>query len=315
MRDYARYEGKSCFFILLSILDGFGKFFKSLVIIVLPNMKSFVFTIFLLPFFAFAYPGHHARQLSASPIPTTANATVTILRTTEEAIAIATICPAGSAASNGSFNSIFSTTNITSSSAANATIVDTISATPTVETLTETGIDGCSTLYTPATTPFCHTTLSGMGQIPITVTECTQLVTFSTSSDSAAATASGIIMGDKRTYFLAPWQVIALGVVPSNVTVEDCLFGQGGEECSTSTESWTLTTETLEVPITRSIDFQGSIVGVSFVQALHDLADSVARYPYFRWWHLYNYHSGFNHRGCFNQYRDHNIISISIHFD
>lgn len=278
-------------------------------------MKSFVFTIFLLPLFTFAFPGHHVRQLSASPVSTTANATATILRTTEEAIAIATICPAGSAASNGSFNSYLSMINTTSSSTTNATSVDTISATPTVETLTETGTDGCSTLYTPATTPYCHTTLSGMGQIPITVTECTQLVTFSTSSDCAAATASGIVMGDKRTYFLAPWQVIALGVVPSNVTVEDCLFGQGGEECSTSTESWTLTTETLEVPVTRSINFQGSIIGVSFVQAIHDLADSIACCPYFRSWHLYNYNSGFNNRGCFDQYRDYDIISISLHFN
>ena len=274
-------------------------------------MKSFFFALFSLPLFAFAFPGHHARQLSASPVPAV-NATT--LRTTEEAIPIATICPPGSPTTDGSFNSYLPMINVTSSSTANTTI-QTISATSTVETLTETGVDGCSTLYTPVTTPICHTTLSGMGQIPITVTDCMQLVTFSTSSDCAAATASGIVMGDKRTFFLAPWRVIASGVVPSNVTVEDCLFGQGGEDCSTSTESWTLTTETLDVPVTRSIEFQGSIVGVSFVQPLHDLADRIARCPYFRWWHLYNRHSCFNHRGCFNQHLDYNIITKPIRFN
>ncbi|KKY21344.1 putative c6 transcription factor [Phaeomoniella chlamydospora] len=142
-------------------------------------------------------------------------------------------------------------------------ISSTATGNSTGTTVTETDTNGCSTLYTPVTTPVCQTTLSGMGQLPITVTACSQYVTFSTSTSTEipVSTVSGSPMGANVAYFLADWRVIASGVVPNNVTVEDCVQGSGGQDCSTSTESWSVTTETYDVPFTSTITFEGMVTG------------------------------------------------------
>lgn len=201
---------------------------------------------------------------SASITPsaeTSANSSVPV--TTQIIIPVATICPANVTVSPSTSAGLGLSSYVLTMNTESTSVSSTATGNSTGTTVTETDTNGCSTLYTPVTTPVCQTTLSGMGQLPITVTACSQYVTFSTSTSTEipVSTVSGSPMGANVAYFLADWRVIASGVVPNNVTVEDCVQGSGGQDCSTSTESWSVTTETYDVPFTSTITFEGMVTG------------------------------------------------------
>jgi hypothetical protein len=123
------------------------------------------------------------------------------------------------------------------------------------------GADGCSTLYSPTATATCSTILQGMGQAPINVTGCSQWVTFSTERECAAV--AGTLSSAEtapRTYYLAPWQAIAAGSVPSNVVAKVC---DGGDEDETGDYCvWSLTQSTRTVNVVRTVVYTGPVDGV-----------------------------------------------------
>jgi hypothetical protein len=138
---------------------------------------------------------------------------------------------------------------------------------------TFTGYDGsgCSTLYTRTSSAVCSTVLTGLGAILVSITDCLQSITFSTSTGyeplPTAATNKppdiGEIKGKQLTYFAAPWYEIANGRVPNSVLVKICAAGMGGDGCGTATEWWSVVNQTSSVDVTSSLAFEGMVTGVS----------------------------------------------------
>jgi hypothetical protein len=153
----------------------------------------------------------------------------------------------------------------------NSTEADNASA--PVPTFTAYDGRGCSTLYTRTSSALCFTVLSGLGSLPVSVTDCGQLVTFSTSTGcKPGPTATiptpyaeqGARTGERLAYFVAPWYDITAGQVPSSVLVHDCGVERiDGEACATATESWSVVNRTTSVEVTRSVTFEGTVTGVS----------------------------------------------------
>jgi hypothetical protein len=154
------------------------------------------------------------------------------------------------------------------------------------------GTNGCQTLYSASITQICSTIITRGGQLPITVTNCSQLVTFSSSSASvapvcncptasacptaptspASQTVSGMLTsetissalgsGEGRNtgfgiaFFAAPWHEIAAGIVPGLVHVVDCA-DERAFNCSTSRERWSVNTSTSIATSTRTVQYAG----------------------------------------------------------
>lgn len=161
------------------------------------------------------------------------------------AIPYATICPAGLTPLNGS-----------------ATAQATGNAENLTATATETvGPDDCTTLLLPTTAAICNTVLTGMGQAPIPVTDCEQWVTF--SSDVGCGSPTAATTPVETTYFLAPWQTIAAGMFPVEVSVEACQGVLPQQTCMEGMEVWSLTEATRGVIGTTTVSFEGTVNGVS----------------------------------------------------
>lgn len=143
-----------------------------------------------------------------------------------------------------------------------------------VPTFTAFDGSGCSTLYTRKSSAICSTALSGLGSLPISVTDCGQSVTFSTSTGAQRVPTTAISsdpveqgkpFGERLAYFVAPWYDIAHGQVPERVLVENCVRVVGGEACGKVTESWRVVNQTTSINVTQSIAFEGPVTGVSFL--------------------------------------------------
>ena len=66
------------------------------------------------------------------------------------------------------------------------------------------------------------------------------------------------------TYFVAPWQDLHAGVVPTGkVFAVVCSDGHAG--CSTETETWEGTSTRMYETAVRPVDVEGMVTGVSFV--------------------------------------------------
>jgi hypothetical protein len=140
---------------------------------------------------------------------------------------------------------------------------------------TFTGYDGlgCSTLYTRTSSAICATVLSGLGAIPVSVTDCGQSITFSTSTGfGPVPTAAiqndhpleqGAPIGERVAHFIAPWYDAVEGNVPTSVLVQNCVQGMEGEACGLATESWSVVNQTSSVAVTQSLAFEGPVTGVS----------------------------------------------------
>jgi hypothetical protein len=125
------------------------------------------------------------------------------------------------------------------------------------------GDNGCQTLFSPVTTAICSTVLSMGGQLPISVTDCGQWVTFSSSPVCGGAGATPTGVGETMAYFLAPWYDIASGTVPAEVQVQTCSSANGTSNCVTGSESWSVSTATVQSIVLQSAKFFGGAVGVS----------------------------------------------------
>jgi hypothetical protein len=131
------------------------------------------------------------------------------------------------------------------------------------------GDNGCQTLFTPITTAICSTVLSIGGQLPIRVTDCGQWVTFSSSpvcdGPGGAATTALASSSESVAYFLAPWYEIASGAVPAEVQVQTCSSASETSNCATGSESWSISTTTVQSAMVQTAHVHGGAVGVSLL--------------------------------------------------
>lgn len=154
------------------------------------------------------------------------------------------------------------------------------------------GANGCQTLYSISTTQICSTVITRGGQLPITVSSCSQMVTFSSRSTIAApicdcpnvaacstaptSPASQIVSrtlisegvspvviagggsnaGPGMAFFVAPWHEIAAGVVPGSVHVANCA-DESTKSCTTSSGSWSVSTSTSTTMSMRTVQYAG----------------------------------------------------------
>lgn len=203
-----------------------------------------------------AHPGVLANQARALPDSSLiiSNATATNSSIPSQALIVsalpyATICPISTVPGAA----------LTNETAISPAADD--SANAAVEAHESVGAVSCRTLTT--TTEVCSTVLTGMGQLPISVTACDEWVVFSTDTGSgAAATPAAAAAGD-TTYYLAPWQTILAGAVPSQVRVENCQGTLPEQNCTAGTEVWSITEIAREAIKTTTVSFQGTVTGVS----------------------------------------------------
>lgn len=136
----------------------------------------------------------------------------------------------------------------------------------------------CDTLYYTETTTICATTLTGVAS-RITVSECTQDVTFSSDFGITTVTPRSTVTDDngdrstitaipslqlRTTYYLAPWQSIAtsVGILPTDVDVKVCHQRPGNdtiEDCIRMEESWAVLPVTLTSTYTSSVDLLATL--------------------------------------------------------
>lgn len=139
------------------------------------------------------------------------------------------------------------------------------------ETITA-GTGYCETVYVPATTTVCATTLTGIAS-KITVSECDQEVTFSsecrvtlyapnpTTSGRSLITSAPIV---KRmmTYWLAPWQSLTAGETPSDVDIKICTILEDGDmECIRYQEVWEVVVVTKTLTTKRKVQLTTTVTG------------------------------------------------------
>ncbi|KAK0661372.1 hypothetical protein DIS24_g2617 [Lasiodiplodia hormozganensis] len=136
----------------------------------------------------------------------------------------------------------------------------------------------CDTLYYTETTTICATTLPGIAS-KITISECTQDVTFSsdfattivtprstvTASDGHLSTITNAPSIQLRTtYYMAPWQSLTanVGVLPADVDVKVCHPRPGNdtiEDCIRAEESWAVLPVTLTSTYTSFVDLLATL--------------------------------------------------------
>ncbi|KAH7406259.1 hypothetical protein DE146DRAFT_437309 [Phaeosphaeria sp. MPI-PUGE-AT-0046c] len=146
------------------------------------------------------------------------------------------------------------------------------SNTTTNYSIIATGTNVCDVVYAPVMTTICATTLTGLAS-KVTITDCSQEVTFSTECGFALETPSPVTSNAslitpaptvKRTftYWLAPWQSLTAGETPSDVDVKICTVLDSGDlECSRYQEVWEIVMVTMTMTTTRPIGFTATISG------------------------------------------------------
>ena len=115
----------------------------------------------------------------------------------------------------------------------------------------------CSVLYSPIVTPICHTTLTPLGGVPITVSDCTQPIAFKTDYGlHTPANATAVLV---PTTYLAPWNSVISGVPKGLVEAVICPLNL---PCTTMTETWY--TQTFEAATTSisTVDINTALIGV-----------------------------------------------------
>ncbi|OMP88927.1 hypothetical protein BK809_0005648 [Diplodia seriata] len=136
----------------------------------------------------------------------------------------------------------------------------------------------CDTLYYTETTTICATTLPGIAS-KVTISRCTQDVTFSSEFDATMVTSRSIVTGPdgsystitaapsvqlRTTYYMAPWQSLTAntGVLPADVDVKVCHPRPGNdtmEDCIHMEESWAVLPVTLTSTFTSSVDILATL--------------------------------------------------------
>jgi hypothetical protein len=133
------------------------------------------------------------------------------------------------------------------------------------------GTGSCETVYAPMMTTVCATTLTGLAS-KITITDCSQEVTFSTECGFNLETPTPVASSPSITpaptvrrtftYWLAPWQSLTAGETPSDVDVKICtVLDDGNLECSRYREVWEVVMVTTTLTTTRPFGFTATVSG------------------------------------------------------
>ena len=117
----------------------------------------------------------------------------------------------------------------------------------------------CSTYYSATVTPICHTTITPLGNSPITITDCEQIVTFST--DHGYTLFNNRTLVSQTTKYLAPWDSVVTGIPQGVVQAEVC---QQDGSCVTYHELWSVKEVMVTLTSTRTLEFSAVVTGVTF---------------------------------------------------
>jgi hypothetical protein len=136
-----------------------------------------------------------------------------------------------------------------------------------------TGTGSCETVYAPTETTVCATTLTGLAS-KVTITDCSQEVTFSTecgfmletptptADSNASMVTPAPTVRQLFTYYVAPWQSMTAGETPSDVDVKICtVLDDGSLECSRYQEVWEVIVVTSTLTTTHPIAFTATVSG------------------------------------------------------
>lgn len=115
----------------------------------------------------------------------------------------------------------------------------------------------CSTHYSLTVTPICRTTITPLGNFPITITHCKQNVTFST--DHGATLIDNRTLVSKTTKYVARWDSVVTGLPQGVVKAEVC---QQNGSCLTYHELWGVGEVMVTLISTRTLDFSAVVAGV-----------------------------------------------------
>lgn len=136
------------------------------------------------------------------------------------------------------------------------------------------GTGSCKTVYAPVETTVCATTLTALAS-KVTITDCDQEVTFSTEcgfsletpTPTSTMNGSSLITPAPTvrrlfTFYLAPWQSMTAGEIPSDVDVKICkVLDSGDLECSRYQEIWEIVMVTTTLTTTHPIAFTATLSG------------------------------------------------------
>jgi hypothetical protein len=219
----------------------------------------FLRTISLLLFYevttvlAAPQPGHHNALRQEEETITSTESTSTI---TEQLVAVPSASPIINAVSQGILSTelipeytICPLPQVRSPPAAGVFAYTNSSATSASK---------CSTQFYPVITPACHTVLTPLGGLPITVSNCSQYVTFST--DHGYTIVDNRTVVGLTTMYAAPWDEVVTGVPGGVVQAEVC----GDGNCTTYQEYLRVQSSEVPVTATSTVDFTATVTGVSF---------------------------------------------------
>ncbi|KAF3031835.1 hypothetical protein E8E12_000875 [Didymella heteroderae] len=137
------------------------------------------------------------------------------------------------------------------------------------------GTSSCDVEYSTTTKTICATTLTGLAS-KVTVSECDQEITFSsecgysleTPTPSPATTSASPLITPAptvrrlMTYWLAPWQSLTAGDVPSDVDVKVCtVLDDGNMKCQRYQEVWEIVVVTSTVTTSFPVTFSRTVSG------------------------------------------------------
>lgn len=121
----------------------------------------------------------------------------------------------------------------------------------------------CSTHFYPVINPACHTTLTPLGGIPITVTDCSQYVTFSTDHGYKIVNNNTVV--GLTTLYAAPWDAVTTGVPEGIVQAKVC----DGKNCTTYQEYLRVQSSMVFLTVTSTVDFTATVTGVSSYSSIN----------------------------------------------
>jgi hypothetical protein len=124
----------------------------------------------------------------------------------------------------------------------------------------------CSTSFTPTVTPICNTALIGLAT-SVSITNCSQSVTFSTAYNYSVDVSPTPHVRIITTYFIAGWQELVDGAVPTLVGARECSADTASltTTCVDSLESWAIVNVTAITTTESHVTIAESISGPSVI--------------------------------------------------
>ncbi|KAK8155778.1 hypothetical protein IWX90DRAFT_47718 [Phyllosticta citrichinensis] len=158
-------------------------------------------------------------------------------------------------------------------------------------TATPTASSTCETFYDPLETTLCHTTLIGLAT-RVTITDCSQEITFSSDFGAALVTPNPTRVGTgslrstltpgpftqlQTTYYISPWHsfVDNHGQIPEHVDVKVCHARADNatiDDCIREEESWAAVPVVVTTHFTTSVDMLATLTdgpGTYYVGTIH----------------------------------------------